>query len=511
MHRMLRLVVTLAGLSLVLASSAQSAALVSFGPAAATWGGSGATSVPIAVVSPPNDPRLFVVQRGGVVRIAQDGVVRPTPFLTVPGVDTAGERGLLSIAFPWDYATSGRFYVFASIAGSPAVTKVLEYRVSSSDPNVADPASARTVLTQQLSSATNHNGGQLVFGPDWRLYVTLGDNTNRPAVQDTASLLGKVLRIDPTDPDGDGAATYSVPSDNPFPGNPVWAFGLRNPYRAAFDTAGRLIISDVGEVTWEEINIGVAGGNYGWGPRACDGAGCGEGPNPIDPFYAYPHSDNPGGCSSIIGGVAVRDSRITGLTGRYLFGDFCKRNLRSASLTTPGGDVQTLALQVDNSNSLIGFGDDARGCAYALADGTVYRVANDAGDGLACGLPYASVPADPHLPSTPGPGTGAPPVTTTTPTTTTTPPATAPATTPVKTVPKNCVRGGEMSIRPSQGKITAVRIYRGRKTKAVKFKRNGTRVELRGLPAASKVKLRLSVRLRPGKTVRVVKTFRACR
>lgn len=476
---------------------AGAAALVSFGPAAATWGGAG---TPISVASPPSDPRLFVVQRGGVIRIAEDGIVRPTPFLTVPGIDTAGERGLLSIAFPWDYATSGRFYVFASIAGTPAQTRILEYRVSA-DPNVADAASARTVVSQDLTTATNHNGGQLAFGPDWRLYVTLGDNAMRETSQNPASLLGKVLRIDPADPDGDGPATYSVPADNPLAGNPVWALGLRNPFRAAFDPSGRLIIADVGEGTWEEINVGVAGANYGW-PR-CEGTCTTAGM--ANPLHAYPHTDPAplGGCS-IIGGVVVRDARVTGLAGRYLFGDYCRAPLRSVELGPTGPDVQLAGVSVSAGFSLIGFGEDARGCAYVLADGTVYRLANDAGDGVACTAPFLAAPPNPR----PAPTGGTPPLTTPP---ANVPPAQVPAIPAVgKTVPKNCVRGGEMSIRPSRGKITAVRVYRGRKTRSVKSKRNGARVELRGLPSSSKVKLRLSVKLKSGKTVRVVKTFRAC-
>ena len=330
--RMLLALVVAAAAAFTSAGAAHAAALVPFGSAAATWGGTGATFVPISLASPPNDPRVFVVQRGGAVRIVEDGVVRATPFLTVPNVDTSGERGLLSIAFPWDYATSGRFYVFASVGpgGGDTETRIIEYRVSA-DPNVADPASARTVLTQDLSTATNHNGGQLAFGRDWQLYITLGDNTNRDAAQDPASQLGKVLRIDPVDPDSDGPRTYAVPADNPLAGNPVWALGFRNPFRAAFDPAGRLVIADVGEGAYEEINVGVAGANYGW--PACEGYTCAtNAPAGLTtPFHVYAHSDPAplGGCS-VIGGVVVRDPRIAGLAGRYLVGAFCRRALRSA-------------------------------------------------------------------------------------------------------------------------------------------------------------------------------------
>ncbi len=500
--RMLLAGLVAAAAALVSAGSSQAAALVSFGAAAATWGGTGPTYVPIAVAAPPNDPRVFVVQRGGAVRIVEDGVVRSTPFVTVPNVDTFSERGLLSIAFPWDYATSGRFYVFASVGpgGADTETRVIEYRVSS-DPNVADPASARTVLTQDLSGAGNHNGGQLAFGHDRRLYITLGDNGSGGSAQDPASQLGKVLRIDPADPDGSGPLTYTVPADNPVAGSPIWASGLRNPFRAAFDPAGRLIIADVGEKTWEEINIGGAGANYGW--PACEGYSCiaGAPAGLTTPFHVYGHSDPAplGGCS-IIGGVVVRDPGITGLSGRYLFGDFCRRDLRSADLDV-SGDVQLAGLQVAGSNTLVGFGEDARGCAYVLADGTVYRLANAAADGIACTQPFLSIPVDPSTVAPP-----APPVV----------PAPAPQPAPAVpaapvVVPKNCVRDGRMSIRATGNRrITSVRLVRGKKTTKLRFTRDGVRVELRGLPNRT-VELRVAYRGKGGRTVRVDKTYRRCK
>lgn len=491
------------------AAPAHGAALVSFGPAAATWGGTGPTFSPISLAAPPNDPRVFVVQRGGAVRIAENGVVRPTPFLTVPGVDTSGERGLLSIAFPWDYASSGKFYVFASIGtgGAATQTRIIEYRVSAADPNVADPGSGRTVLTQPLTTANNHNGGGLAFGPDWRLYLTLGDNTNRDAAQSPASQLGKVLRIDPADPDGDGPLTYGVPADNPFAGSPVWALGFRNPFRAAFDPAGRLIIADVGEGTWEEVNVGVAGANYGW--PACEGYACAPtAPAGLTtPFHVY-NQDDPaplGGCS-VIGGVVVRDPRVTGLAGRYLFGDYCRRDLRTADLNV-AGDVQLASLQVAGGFSIIGFGEDARGCAYALADGTVYRVANMAGDGLPCTLPYLTVPPNPQVVQPPS----TTPPTSTPPAATPGPPAATPVPTTPKVVPKNCVRGGEISIRVAGNRrITSVRLVRGKKTKKLKLRRDGMRVELRGLPNRT-VKLRVAYRGKGGRTVHTDKTYRVCK
>lgn len=484
------------------ADSARGAALVSLGPAAATWGGTGAAFAPIAVTAPPNDARLFVVQRGGAIRIVENGVVRAKPFVTVPDVDVASERGLLSVAFPYDYATSGRFYVFASIGpgGDATETRVVEYRVSTADPNVADASSARTVLTQDLSLAENHNGGQLAFGHDRRLYVTLGDNANRAAAQDPSSQLGKVLRIDPADPDGSGPLTYSIPAGNPIAGSAIWALGFRNPFRAAFDPAGRFIVADVGERTYEEINVATAGANYGW--PACEGYVCEAGaPGGLTaPFHVYGHSDPAplGGCS-IIGGVVVRDSRVAALNGRYLFGDFCRKDLRSADLSV-FGDVQLAGLQLANSHTLIGFGEDARGCAYVLGDGTVYRLANAPGDGVACTQPFLPIPVDPSTVAPPAPP-AVPPL--------------APAPKPVPVTPKaavakNCIRDGRMSIRATGNRrISSVRLIRGKTTTKLRFTRQGVRVELRGLPNRT-VKLKVAYRGKRGGIVRVDKTYRRC-
>ncbi|MDO9355278.1 MAG: PQQ-dependent sugar dehydrogenase [Solirubrobacteraceae bacterium] len=489
---------------------------------AGTW-----ASAPIHAASPVGDGRLFVVERGGVVRIMQNGVLQSPAFLTVPNVDTSGERGLLSIAFPIDYATSGRFYVFASIAGTPAQTRVIEYRVSSNDPNLADPTSARTVLAQDLGSAGNHNGGQLAFGGDRKLYVTLGDNAARERAQSMGSLLGKVLRIDPLDPDGSGPLTYAVPADNPFSGSPVWALGLRNPYRAAFDDRGRLVIADVGESTVEEINIGQAGANYGW--PTCEGtcrvAGL------TNPFHTYLHTGARAGCS-ITGGIVVRDARLTGLAGRYLFGDYCQGDTRTVDLGPAGPDAraETISTKI---NGLIGFAEDARGCAYVIGNGTVSRIATTPSDPPACDLttfldasvyppppptpapvPTPTVPAPSPTPPAPaGPDVSPMPAAATpTPVAVMATPIPTPKATPKPfVVPRNCVRSGQMSIRSSKGRIQTVRRVSGKRTIAVKFKRNGVRVEVRSLPSSARVTLRTTVRTPGGRTLVFRKTYRACR
>ena len=239
-------------------------------------------SEPVFVTSPPGDPRVFVVEREGGVRIVENGALLPTPFLTVENVDTDVERGLLSIAFPPDYTTSGLFYVFTVAAGpdelEPSANagqiRIVEYH-RSADPNVAEPASARLVFSAE-HNAGNHNGGQIMFGPEGLLYVTLGDNATGSNAQDVGNFFGKILRIDPGDPPGE--ATYSVPESNPvFPEDlktAIYSIGLRNPYRASFGPSGELIVGDVGEETWEEIDVGrptgtpaattLAGANLGW-------------------------------------------------------------------------------------------------------------------------------------------------------------------------------------------------------------------------------------------------------
>lgn len=389
---------TLAGLA---AETATGAALVPVAPAA-TWGSS-----PIYATAPRDDPRLFVVERSGTVRVVKGGVVQPTPFLTVPNVDTATERGLLSIAFTPDYATSGLFYAFYTAGGKDTLdpagvlgdVRVVEYRRSAADPDRADPASARLVL-KQAHSAGNHNGGWMAFGPDGLLYITIGDGATRANAQDLTNLLGKVLRIDPR-----GAQPYAIPPSNPFvngfPGArpEIYSLGLRNPFRASFAPDGRLVVGDVGESTWEEIDVPVtAGTNSGW-PN-CEGV-CS---NPLysDPFFAYPHSGAPAtatGCA-VIGGYVVRDPDLTGLTGRYLYGDLCAPDLRTLDLAIPGGDARPAGMSLP-AGVLQSFGEDAGGCVYAVTSETVYRVAPSATAPAPCPrstLPVAGGPGGTVVP-----------------------------------------------------------------------------------------------------------------
>lgn len=386
--------------------TASAATLVPLAPSSA-W-----SSTPIHAASPPGDPRLFVVERDGGVRVVEDGVLRPSPFLTVPNVDPSVERGLLSIAFAPDYATSGLFYVFTVAAGPDALDpsgeagdlRVVEYRRSTSDPGLADPSSARLVLEQAHGSAANHNGGQLAFGPEGLLYVTMGDAANGANAQTLTNDLGKLLRLDQREQGG--GASFGVPSSNPFVGTAgakpeIYALGLRNPFRASFGPGGELVLPDVGQTTWEEVNLGqptgtaaattLAGANLGW-PN-CEGD-CSP-PNLafVDPIFQYGHGPMPAettGCA-IIGGYVVRDPALAGLTGRYLYGDLCRSDLRTLDLGAPGADPRPAGVSTASpGDGPIGFGEDARGCVYVMADGTAYRLADSAADGTACPPPTAT-------------------------------------------------------------------------------------------------------------------------
>jgi Glucose / Sorbosone dehydrogenase len=310
---------------------------------------------PVHVASPPNDDRIFVVEQGGVVKIVGGGT-----FLDISG-DTlsGGERGLLSMAFAPDYTTSGLFYVFLTSKPNGDV-EVREYRGSTL---------VRTLL-DEAHSATNHNGGQLQFGPDGALYASIGDNADSNTATNPSSPFGKIHRILP----GTGASQ-------------IWSSGLRNPWRFSFDRAtGDLLIGDVGGGAYEEINWSRApnagqGVNYGWP--------CNEGSNGADTCgtrAAFWHENGP--FCAIVGGYVVRDAGLPSLNGRYLYGDNCNANLWSAALGA-GGGVET-GLQVSGLSS---FGEDRCGRLYAASlTGPVYRIQEGAPTPCAVAAPDVGAP-----------------------------------------------------------------------------------------------------------------------
>lgn len=362
----------------VLPSAASGAALVPLAPSSA-W-----ESPPIHATAPAGDSRLFLVERDGGIRIFENSALKKTPFLTVPNVDTSGERGLLSMAFSPDYAKSGLFYVFtvAKEAGefgaSPGDLQVVEFKRSASDPDLADPNSARLVIGIP-HSATHHNGGQIAFGLDGFLYITVGDNTTSSNAQDLANLFGKVLRIDPSPGSGVG---FGVPPSNPFVGigggaqEEIFALGLRNPFRASFAPNGDLLVADVGQDSWEEVNGGnLSGANLGW--PICEGMCLSSQPALTDPVFQYANDETPKettGCA-IVGGYVVRDPTLTGLTGRYLYGDFCREDLRTIDLGAADSNPRPAGLSLPEGSKLLSFGEDSRCGVYVMTTETAYRIA----------------------------------------------------------------------------------------------------------------------------------------
>jgi glucose/arabinose dehydrogenase len=341
---------------------------------------------PVYVTAPPGDRhRVFVVEQTGRIRVVRDGRQLATPFLDLRNqVSCCGEQGLLSMAFPPDYATSRRFYVdYTDRSGN---TRVVEFRRSGSrDRGVK--ASARLVLFQRQPEP-NHNGGLVVFGPDNLMYVGLGDgggaddrHGSRGNAQSLGTLLGKILRIAPR---ASGGRAYTVPRDNPFVGRSgargeIYSYGLRNPWRFTFDrTTGDIAIGDVGQGQVEEVDFARRGGargvNYGW--RVWEGRRReypGESAlGAVFPVITYSHDG--GGCS-ITGGYVVRDPGLRALAGQYVYGDYCLGHVRAVRLGPGSARADhSLGLHVSQLSS---FGEDARGRVYATSlDGPVYRLAS---------------------------------------------------------------------------------------------------------------------------------------
>jgi glucose/arabinose dehydrogenase len=332
---------------------------------------------PVYLTAPAGDPRLFVVQQDGRIRIVRDGHLLPRPFLDLVAlVGYGGERGLLSMAFHPHYAQNGWFFV--NYTNRDGDTRIERFRVGS-DPDLADPSSRQLVLEIQQPYA-NHNGGHILFGPDGMLYIGMGDGGSggdpHGNGQNRANLLGDLLRIDV-----DGGSPYAVPADNPFAHTPgmrgeIWAWGLRNPWRFCFDAQdGLLYIADVGQNRWEEIDVVGAresGLNFGW--NRMEGAHCYRTPcDPkglVEPVVEYGHGD---GCS-ITGGFVYRGTRLPGMSGHYFYADYCQGWIRSF-LWRGGQLVQHRQWDIPFSGSILSFGLDAAGELYVLTgNGRVSRL-----------------------------------------------------------------------------------------------------------------------------------------
>jgi glucose/arabinose dehydrogenase len=269
------------------------------------------------------DGRLFVCQQTGQLRVIRDGVLQPNSFVNI-SVNSSGERGLLGVAFDPDFANNQFVYVYYTTASAPIHNRVSRF-IANGD--VAVPLSEQVLVELENLSATNHNGGALHFGPDNKLYIAIGENAVPANSQTLANRLGKILRVNP-----DG----TIPSDNPFfstaTGNnrSIWALGLRNPFTFAFQPGtGRMFINDVGQVSWEEINEGIAGSNYGW--NSCEGDCVPPNPSFRDPLFQYGRGSTPTTGCAVTGGTFYNPSTVAyppDFLGKYFFADFCSGWIR---------------------------------------------------------------------------------------------------------------------------------------------------------------------------------------
>ena len=325
---------------------------------------------PTAMAFAP-DGRIFVCEQGGTLRVIKNNALLPTPFLTVT-VDSAGERGLLGIAFDPNFVSNQLVYVYYTVP-TPAHNRVSRF-IANGDVALAG---SEVILMDlpNLSTATNHNAGAIHFGPDGDLYVAVGDNANGNNAQSFSTVLGKMLRI---------TSSGAIPADNPFfntttgINRSIWALGLRNPFTFAFQPGtGRMFINNVGLSTWEEINDGIAGANYGW--PICEGPCNPPNPNFTDPIFIY---ENTGVQCAITGGSFYNPDVVqfpSEFVGSYFFADFCGGWIHKLSLTN-GVTVSDFASGISSPVDLKVSSD---GFLYYLArgSGSVGRVSFTGGGG----------------------------------------------------------------------------------------------------------------------------------
>jgi glucose/arabinose dehydrogenase len=318
--------------------------------------------------------RLFVVEQPGRIRVLEGQALLPAPFLDITKqVLSGGERGLLGLAFHPDYRRNGRFFVNYTRKPDGA-TILAEYRRGATATSALQAERILLIVPQPYA---NHNGGMVAFGPDGYLYIGLGDGGSKGdpdnRAQNPNDFLGKILRIDV-----DRGDPYGIPIDNPFAkagGRPeIYALGLRNPWRFSFDlTTGDLLAADVGQYKWEEINLVVRGGNYGW--RAMEGAHCFHPSTDCrTTMFSLPISEyfHDNGRCSITGGYVYRGRVIPSLVGAYVYGDFCSGEVFALHKGGTGNEPR----QILKSQLLISsFGEDAAGELYVLDHkGGVYRL-----------------------------------------------------------------------------------------------------------------------------------------
>ncbi len=362
-------------------------------------------SRPSDITAPQGDDRLFIVEQVGRIRIVENGQLLATPFLDISSRvrSSGGEQGLLGLAFDPNFAKNGRFYVNYTAEAGGGDSVIARFKVSSGNPNVADAGSEERFL-QVNQPYTNHNGGQVAVGPDGYLYASLGDGGSGGDPlgngQNKNSLLGTIVRVD--------RFTGDAAPGNPFIGTSgddrIWVWGLRNPWRFAFDPlSGDMLIADVGQNAWEEVDVVPAGDNglnFGWNEREgahCYVANC-ETAGLVDPIHEYAHGSDP--CSgSITGGYVYRGNDLPWLRGHYFYADYCKGSLRSFFYEDGvDSDHRTWTSALGAPGGITTFGLDGRGELYFAAGSSVYRLVPAAdprcdvdGDGdsdVAVGVPF---------------------------------------------------------------------------------------------------------------------------
>lgn len=328
--------------------------------------------------------RIFVPQQQGIIHVFSPTSTETKVFLDlskkVVYIDKENEEGFLGMAFHPHYKTTGEFFVFYTTTSQPHTTVVSRFKVSKDDPNKADPES-ETELLRVTHPYWNHKGGTICFGPDGYLYVAIGDggaaNDPHGNAQNLQTLLGKILRID-VDHQDEGKP-YAIPKDNPFIGRvanklpialpEIYCYGLRNVWRMSFDRlTGQLWIADVGQNIWEEINLGVKAGNYGWNLREAKHEfapnSTSSGPGLIEPIWEYNHDVG----KSITGGVVYRGKNVPELTGHYLFADYVSGKIWALKYDDARKTV-TANHPIPYSGAalpVISFGEDEAGEAYFM-------------------------------------------------------------------------------------------------------------------------------------------------
>lgn len=336
--------------------------------------------------------RLFVVEQAGIIKVFENSssVASSTVFLDIRDrVNSGGELGLLGLAFHPSYSANGYFYVNYT-ASNPLRSIIARYSVGTTDPNQANKGSEQIVLTYD-QPFTNHNGGQLSFGPDGYLYIATGDGGSggdpQNNAQNRSSLLGKILRIDVNN--STGGKNYGIPADNPFAGNSsgfreeIFAYGLRNPWRFSFDAAtGTLWCADVGQSTREEIDIIGKGKNYGW--RTMEGSLCFNPPTGCTttgltlPVWEYGRSEG----YSVTGGFVYRGTKNPDLAGAYIYGDYGSGRIWALRYDGINPATNSLIAQIP-TNRLSSFGADRNNELYICSfDGKIYRFTSTVTTGI---------------------------------------------------------------------------------------------------------------------------------